>query len=182
MPTARCHLAVVALNKLIYAIGGTNTSGNFDYTNVEVYNPAADSWTVAASLPTGVSNVCAVAANGKIYVVSGNTLGIDITNAQIYDPAANTWTSSAAALPQRDFPYVGLIGSLIYLAGGTDSSGTFHSENYAYDPTADDWTQEQSMNVAEAGGGFVVVGGILYAVGGCEANKNCGTVQAFNPQ
>jgi len=182
MPTARCHLAVVALNKLIYAIGGTNTSGNFDYSNVEVYNPATDSWTVVASLPTGVSNVRAVAANGKIYVIAGNTLGVFIIRAQIYDAATNTWTSSAAALPQRDGAYVGPIGKLIYLAGGTDSSGTFHSQNYAYDPTADNWNQEQSMKVAEAGGGFVVVGGILYAVGGCEANNNCGSVQAFNPQ
>jgi N-acetylneuraminic acid mutarotase len=45
MPTARCHLAVAALNGLIYAIGGTDTSGNVQYGNVEVYDPTSDSWT-----------------------------------------------------------------------------------------------------------------------------------------
>jgi N-acetylneuraminic acid mutarotase len=187
MPTPRCHLAVVALNSLIYAIGGTDTSGTFDYSNVEVYDPAKDSWNTATSMPDSYSDVIAVAANSKIYVVAGDHVLAPITHVLIFDPSGNggmgTWTQSSAAIPvQRRFVYAGLIGGLIYVAGGEDTSGTIRADNYAYDPTADDWTKELSMNVGEAGGGFVVVGGILYAVGGCEANGTCGTVQAFNPE
>src|SRR5207249_1209745 len=52
MPTPRCALAVAALNGLIYAVGGTPTSGSVKYATVEVYNPATNTWASAPSMIT----------------------------------------------------------------------------------------------------------------------------------
>src|SRR5205814_4852254 len=65
MPTARCHLSVVALDGIIYAIGGTNTSGSIKYTTVEAYNPATDTWSTKAPLATGRQSFAAAAVSGK---------------------------------------------------------------------------------------------------------------------
>jgi N-acetylneuraminic acid mutarotase len=186
MPTARCHLAVVALNNLIYAIGGTNTSGNVDCANVEVYDPKLDSWTTATPMADTYSDDIAVAANGKIYVVAADHLATNVTQVLIFDPSGNgglgAWSQSSATVPiQRRFVYAGVIGGLIFVAGGEDPSGTILNDNFAYDPAADNWSQQQAMGLAEEGGGFAVVGSVLYVVGGCSPNNNCGAVQAFRP-
>jgi N-acetylneuraminic acid mutarotase len=92
MPTPRCHLAVVALNGLIYAIGGTNTQGSLNYTTVEVYNPATNSWTTVAPMLTGRSLLAAGVANGRIHAFGGS--GGSSTH-ESYDPATNQWSAKA---------------------------------------------------------------------------------------
>ena len=55
------------LNGQLYAIGG-NTGCGAPMRAVEAYNPASNSWSSKALLPTASWGLGAASANGKIYV------------------------------------------------------------------------------------------------------------------
>jgi N-acetylneuraminic acid mutarotase len=87
MPEARCHLAVAALNGLVYAIGGTNTSGSFLYTTIDVYNPVTNMWSTAAPMPTGRTDLAAAAVNGILYAVGGGNGSVcGLSTLEAYNP------------------------------------------------------------------------------------------------
>ena len=69
MPTARESLAAAAVNGKIYAIGGGNSFGVL--STVEVYDPASNTWSTAASMRTARTELAAADANGLIYAIGG---------------------------------------------------------------------------------------------------------------
>ena len=70
MPTARCSLAVCALDGKIYAIGG-GIQNQVVTTAVEQYDPSTDTWVKKASMRTPRGFFGAAALNGKIYAIGG---------------------------------------------------------------------------------------------------------------
>jgi YVTN family beta-propeller protein len=120
MPTPRCHLEVEALNGLIYAMGGTNTSGTVSYSTVEVYSPGSDSWTTAASMPTPASLGATAVLNNEVLVLGGLvwTSGTYLATVQAYDPSTNSWTAHTLMPTARYGPAAGAINNVVYAVGG----------------------------------------------------------------
>src|ERR1700730_5085800 len=118
MPTARLNLAVGALNGIVYAIGGSDVR-NVLATN-EAYDPASNTWTAKASLPTArqLSATNAAVANGILYVVGGTPQGFCTNEADAYNPATNTWTVLAPMSTPRCWLTVVALNGLIYAVGG----------------------------------------------------------------
>ena len=102
MPTKRATLAAVALNGVVYAIGGGTFTGT-PLTTVEAYDPASDTWSTKAPLPTAVDSMSATVDNGLIYVVGGfiNGNGTPFNGAQTYNPTTNAWTTRCTAKPSE---------------------------------------------------------------------------------
>src|SRR4029077_10805469 len=100
MPTGRIAFAAVTVNGIIYAIGGeiTANNGNQEIGTVEAYNPATDSWTTKAPMPTPRLALGAGVINGIIYAVGGTTergfesTGNALATVEAYDPVADKWT------------------------------------------------------------------------------------------
>lgn len=92
--------AVATLNDnrglLVGGIVPSTASGATDPVNdVEIYNPATDSWTtVAPMLKFRLFPATATVADGRVLVVGDNTTSTTpIRNgAEVYDPSANRWT------------------------------------------------------------------------------------------
>ena len=155
MPTARASFGLVACNNKIYAIGGVTPYENSDAPKTaanEEYNPATDTWQTKASMPTNRSQVDAVTANGKIYVMGGRTSGefstVNLT--EIYDPANDSW-ATGAPIP---YPVVqaaaAAIDNKIYVMGGQDEFYN-HNPNIAmnqiYDTSTNSWGIGQSLPI-----------------------------------
>lgn len=78
MPTPRDHLGVAVLDGRLHAVGG-RTGGHdhgaggdpFTLTTHEVYDPAAEAWTVAEAMPTGRSGHAVAAFDGCLYAFGG---------------------------------------------------------------------------------------------------------------
>ena len=156
MPQARAGLGVAVVDGKIYAIGGTTASGTyppdcfnggFVATN-EQYDPATDTWTTKASMPTPRDYFAIAAYGNKVYCIGGavgfrvdertgfhsyNTSGV----IEVYDTVTNTWET------KTPFPDVGMgwqahvVNGKIYILDG--------STPYVYDPETDVWSNKTRM-------------------------------------
>ena len=91
---------------------------------VEVYSPAANSWTTLAHMPTAVTSAASVALDGQLYVFGGNSGTGDVAIVQAYDPHKNKWRTLAATLPAPISASSGVVVyGLAFMEAG-DGSGT----------------------------------------------------------
>jgi len=110
------HAAVFGRNGKLYVFGGCACRGGYSWDGneysqrddlleqleqrrsvkeVEVYDPAAKTWTLAAPMPTPRQLLAAaLGADGRIYVIGGSrdygSPGTDLV--EVYDPASNRWS------------------------------------------------------------------------------------------
>jgi N-acetylneuraminic acid mutarotase len=167
MQQARAGLGVVAVNGKIYAIGGTTASGQyppdgyrggFVGTNEE-YDPATNTWTTKASMPTPRDYFAIAAYQNKIYCIGGAvgftavegkpgfysyvTSGVN----EVYDTVTGTWET------KTPMPFNGMklranvVNNKIYVMQG------FYM--HVYDPASDSWTDATTMPATpRQGSGF----------------------------
>jgi len=189
MPVARAEFALVATGGKLYAIGGRGASGSL-LTEVDRYDPASNSWTPVAPLPTGVDGPpAAVGNNGDIYIPQEqpNSAGDAwVLHALVYDPSANTWTQTA------DTPTT-YGGSLETAATGADGRiyAMGRGTSFAFNPSTGAW-QPLAADIGERfqigstttyarrapNGRFYLVGGS--GVDGTD-NEPTGFTEVYNP-
>jgi N-acetylneuraminic acid mutarotase len=106
----------------LYVAGGATpywgTSGDRRLLNVlEVYDPATDTWTTKAPMPTARDGCQGGVIDGKLYVVGGDLVGQLSDKLEVYDPAADTWTTKAP-MPTARFSFAaGVVNGILYAAG-----------------------------------------------------------------
>jgi N-acetylneuraminic acid mutarotase len=71
MPTARSDLSTCVVNGIIYAIGGMNRAGWYNFSTVEAYDPVTDTWTKMPDMSIEREALSTSAVNGRIYVIGG---------------------------------------------------------------------------------------------------------------
>jgi N-acetylneuraminic acid mutarotase len=178
MPTARGYLGVAAIGGILFAVGGGPDPGNNSgaLATVEAYDPATDTWTTKAPMPTARTLLGVGAINGILYAVGGvNPAGLMTVEA--YDPTTDTWTTKASFSSEREYLGVSAINGILYAVGGCPCPT---SEMDAYDPATDTWTMKASMPTARQNLAVAVSTGILYAVGGY-SSADLNTVEAYDP-
>ena len=101
IPTPREHLAVVAAQGKIYAIGGRDAE-NRNLAVLEIYDIAADRWSSGATMLNPRSGFTAGVIEGRIHVTGGEDIetGRVLDSHEYYDIDARRWLS-APPLPQR---------------------------------------------------------------------------------
>jgi N-acetylneuraminic acid mutarotase len=114
---------VAALNGRLYVVGGADYFGSALAT-VQVYNPAADSWTSRAPMPTPRFNPAVAVLNGMIYAIGGGTSNVPLGAVEAYDPATDNWTSKPSLPTPRWGLGVGVVNGVLYAVGGVNSGGT----------------------------------------------------------
>lgn len=123
LPNPRNHLAGVTLHGRIYAIGGQHQRDevNGNQGQVDIYNPATNAWTRAASLPAPRGHISSstFVMNNRINVIGG-TLNGDKPSADVttYNPKTNTWTKLRSLPAGRKSPVAGVIGERIIVTTG----------------------------------------------------------------
>jgi N-acetylneuraminic acid mutarotase len=152
---ARSFLDLAVVNGKIYAIGGNtleksaqHTTGGVVGTNEE-YDPATDTWTFKAWMPTPREAFAIAVCQNKIYCIGGSTSsGVTGVN-EVYDPATDTWEIKASLPNPRYGIKANVVGGKIYLIGGyvgDASSGYSHlTLNDVYDPEMDSWSTKAPM-------------------------------------
>ncbi|MCB0203885.1 MAG: hypothetical protein KDH89_03555 [Anaerolineae bacterium] len=177
MPTPRGAAASAVLNNKIYVMGGWTTQ---DSAVVEVYDPAADTWSTKTPMPTPRNNLAAAVLNGKIYAIGGWSGAANTNVVEVYDPTTNTW-SSAAPLPAATLGLrATVVNGKIYAVGGWRPSGVT-GDVVMYDPATNSWTSRSPMPTAREELAVVVVAGKIFALGGSSDSGALDTVEIYDP-
>ncbi|KAK2494410.1 hypothetical protein MC885_013980 [Smutsia gigantea] len=106
MQQARAQLKLVALDGLLYAIGGECLY------SMERYDPRTDAWTSRAPLPAGTFPVAheAVACHGDIYVTGGHLFYRLLR----YSPVKDTWDERPYSASHRRSSDMVALGGFLY--------------------------------------------------------------------
>jgi N-acetylneuraminic acid mutarotase len=160
MPVALEYTAVAVLEKRIYVVGGGTPSGTVA-ANVQIYDPATNTWGSGPQLPIATGGGCAGVVNNVLYFIGGNTGGQNYTNAVwAYSPKTEKWSQKASMPTTAEAGAVCVVEKgIIYVMGGY-GDGSFLTTVEGYDPATDQWTepgQLQSMLSPEdtATGGLI---------------------------
>jgi N-acetylneuraminic acid mutarotase len=180
MPTPRFAPAAAVINGILYVVGGAagNTSTSTPSNALQSYNPATNTWTKLASMPTARGQLAAAALNGEIYAIAGND-GASNNAVEVYNPATNTWAKKNP-FPVSDAGLAAaVVNGTLYAVGGNLTYGGL----WSYNATTDTWTQLPSMPYPRYGLGAVSDGNLLYAIGGYDAaaSKYISDISVYTP-
>ncbi len=164
MPTAREDLSkaskAIVINNKIYVLGGRILGVNLK--NNEMYDPATNTWTIKAQMPTTAYESGIVAVNGKIYLIGMNGASRTVYE---YNPNTDTWTNKGSAIPNERTADTGgmtaVVDGKIYVIGGNSTGSTDE-----YDLVTNTWTTKANMVFPIQDGVVAVVDKKIYILGG----------------
>lgn len=176
------HTATLLNSGKVLVAGGQQAGVSSSMNSVELYDPAADKWTVIASLKGERRNHTAtLLPDGRVLVAGGivGQLSFALNTVEIFDPVAGTWSSAANMNAARGSHTATLLGNgRVLVAGGLGatvggaggSSGALNSSEI-YDPAANTWTPagnlalDRYLHTASllSNGNVLVVGGTVKA-------------------
>jgi N-acetylneuraminic acid mutarotase len=142
MPKAKFAFSTSVIDGKIYVIGGVVASGGLAgpaISTVEEYDPATESWTVKADMPTARAFLSTCVVNGRIYAIGGTPgswRGL-LSTVEEYNPATDTWTTRPDMPTARCHHSTSFVNGRIYSIGGS----------VAYAP----WTPCSTVEVYEVG-------------------------------
>jgi N-acetylneuraminic acid mutarotase len=136
-----------------------------------------DSWHTGTPLPEARTEVFAIAAGGKIYVLGGiPSTGGGSSHVDIWDGSA--WSAGPALPFEGHHLAVAVVSDKIYLLGG------YEGANFA--PRADTWvldtawTQLADQPIARGAATAQAIGGIIYVAGGSSGGAALPDLYAYD--
>ena len=176
MPTPLRARAAVESGGKIYVIGGVNADDE-RVADVDVYDPATDTWSSGPSLGYPRAWVVAAAVDGKIYAIGGhapmdpNEPGGPFSKVnwiQEYVPGDPSWTIKSSGLSARDDSAVGVVGDDIYVMGGYGTD--YLDYNEIYNPISNTFTITTPLPYALAMSSGAAISPTIYVVGGLDGS------------
>lgn len=175
MPRRRSFFHIFPVEGKIYAIGGRGHEGTTDLwpTEVDIYDPVADTWSAGAAMPMPINRnwYAGAQVNGKIYVIAGEK---DFTKSPTktvfeYDVAHNKW-SRKKDVPTASFAAAAAaVNGKIYVMGGLKSGSSSDSSlnvTEEYDPETDAWIKRADLPTRVMGPCCIAFENKIYVMGG----------------
>jgi hypothetical protein len=128
-----------------------------------IYDPALNTWSVAAPMPTArQAHAVVLLADGRVLVAGGLTTAfVSLATADIYDPVTNTWSSTANTMsgPRFNSPGIRLPNGKVLLTGGHPSVPILSdlATTEIYDPGTNMWSPGPSLILARSSHSQVVM-------------------------
>lgn len=165
---ANSEMGVAELSGKIYVLGGYPAS-RITVNTVQIYDSVSNSWKIGAPLLLGVNHPMPAVANGKLYVIGGqtDTGSAYVNQVQEFNPVTSNWTYRATMPTARSAGAAAVIGDRIYVAGGRPPRG---NDFAVYHVTSNSWqtlpnlpTQRNHLAACAVDGKIYVAGGRLQA-------------------
>ncbi len=171
--------------------GAPNTSENLSLATCEIYDPATDTWTPSASLPSIRNSHSAILLNnGLVLCTRGYShTGGYYVDCELYDPLTDVWTPTASFLERGtgEHRMTMMADGRILRTGGWAGPQQWSE---IYDPATGEWTATAPMNhrrsvhsqvLLENDRTLVIAG--MDAIEGAESKQHSvSSVEEFDPQ
>jgi N-acetylneuraminic acid mutarotase len=186
MPVGLHHVGMGVVGGRLYVIGGYKRSGLSVWgpvATVYAYDPATDSWTEGAAMPTARGALSVTVHDGKLYAIGGYEGRANSAAVEVYDPLKNTWSVRAPLPTPRDHLAAATAAGKVYAIGGR-LKGDYHrnlSVTEVYDPNADTWSRGPDLPTARSGITAAEAGGRVYVFGGEGADGTFRENEAYDP-
>jgi N-acetylneuraminic acid mutarotase len=210
MPVPAHHIMVATANDKIYVFGGFVRPPSIlawqPINRSWEYDPAKDSWTELAPMPTPRGAGTAVEFGGKIYVIGGARSNnpddrgapipvgsadqLVVGTVEEYDPATNQWRSRTAMPTARNHFFAGATNGKIYAIDGRIGTVFVTKSDVidlveVYDPATDHWAYASRAPTTRGDVTGDSHNGLLYVAGGefqdFERKMTFWAVEVFNP-
>ena len=177
----RHEASYVQVGRKFYLLGGREHG-----SNVNIYDPATDTWTIGSDPGFPVHHFQAVAFDGLIYAIGifeDNNFPTEkpYDKVLIYDPARDRWFDGPAIPTARIRGSAGCVArnGKLYLVGGITNGHTSGWSNKfdEYDPATGQWTTLPNVPRARDHFHAALSGDKLYVVGG----RRSGQTSTFLP-
>ena len=125
IPTSRMGLSTCVVNGKIYAIGGQSEAAIVwnVLSTVEVYDPARDTWTKKADMPTARVMLSTEVVNDDIYAMGGALSFVNaLSTVEVYDSATDTWTKKSDMPTARRALSASVVNGKVYAIGGSSAA------------------------------------------------------------
>lgn len=140
------HSATLLANGKLLVAGG-KAYGTL--SSAELYDSAADTWTVTGSMAAPRYNHTATLLHsGKVLVVGGYNNPTYLASAELYDPGTDTWSSAGdMSVPRLNHTATLLRNGKVLVVGGTYGLGISASAEL-YDPATNSWSAAGNLATA----------------------------------
>jgi DNA-binding CsgD family transcriptional regulator len=138
-------------------------------------------WQARTPLPTPRQGLAAIAYEGHVYAIGGESADGVSGAVERYDPEADDWTSLADKPTTVADVAAALIGGEIYVPGGRTSLGSPTAIVEAYDPETDAWEATAPLPVALSAYALAALEGKLYLFGGWDGSAYLDSVYEYDP-
>ncbi|XP_046397884.1 kelch-like protein 10 [Ischnura elegans] len=176
--TPRAYHSVVAVNGLIYMIGGFN--GNRYFNTMRQYNPVTKTWNDRACMHISRCYVSSCVLNGLIYALGGFDGEERLNTAERYCPSSNQWERLRPMQMKRSDAGSAALNGKVYIVGGFDGDIVMCSTE-SYDPKTNQWTSFREMRSPRSGVTLAVYHNTLYAIGGFDGVSRLTSVEKLCP-
>lgn len=194
-PAKRTEVAAAAVGGKIYVVGGfsePNLQNMLKFaisSDVEVYDPVSDSWSITTPLPEGRHHAGIASYNGLLYVIGGFTKSFlsvwhAVPTVYQYDSATTKWRELAPMPTARGALGVTVYQNRIYAIGGYDGKHNSAAVEI-FDPETNTWSSAAPMPTSRDHLAVATVGSRIYAIGGrpdLNYHHNMNIVEEYNPQ
>src|SRR6266568_1093274 len=116
------HTATVLQDGRVLVAGGIGGGGT-PVASAEIYDPAANTWTVTGSLLTARSgHTASLLQNGTVLIAGGDSSGVAQSSLEIYDPTSGAFAFTVGALssPRESHAAAVLQDGRVLLVGGNN--------------------------------------------------------------
>src|SRR6266700_3712939 len=116
------HTATVLQDGRVLVAGGIGRGGT-PVASAEIYDPAANTWTVTGSLLTARSgHTASLLQNGAVLIAGGDSSGVAQSSLEIYDPTSGAFAFTVGALssPRESHAAAVLQDGRVLLVGGNN--------------------------------------------------------------
>ncbi|WP_337043152.1 Kelch repeat-containing protein [Emticicia sp. 17c] len=150
------------INKKLYTGMGADGTGTV-YNDLWEYDPAKNSWTQKASLPSsGRVSAVGFTVGSKGYVGLGYNGTAMLDDFWEYDPSTDAWTKKASLPATGRWAAFGLGHSQRgYVGGGSNNSLNF-KDFWEYDPSGNTWTRKVDLPFYKVNGSGFSIGSFMY--------------------
>jgi N-acetylneuraminic acid mutarotase len=186
LPVGLHHVGIGVSGGILYVIGGYRQAGDSVWqavATVYAYDPATDTWTERAPMPTARGALSVTVHEGKLYAIGGYDRKDNSAAVEFYDPVGDSWASRAPLPTPRDHLATATLSGKLYAIGGR-LNGDYRrnlSVTEAYDSATDQWTPAADLPTARSGITASEVGGRIYVLGGEGSEGTFRDNEAYDP-